>query len=289
MNRVENRPLKLFQNDHCSITYRQDKRGSWTNAGRPDYGLLFVFAGTLKFDGDDNNGELPQGSFLLLNPASNVHFTTRDSELLLLSLSPSLIVDCLVRTRLGGTTNSITLRAGSSIRDATVMRIAEDLEREIREAERGHEAAIAALVEQVVIHLLRHYSVFRRADTLELSRAGLIDRRIRRAVELMLAQLDQELSLKDLAAASYLSPFHFSRLFKKLTGTTPHAYLAGLRTATAQKLLAETDLSITEISSRVGYSSPSHFSKGFRQATGLTPRAFRASLLKPSVKALLSR
>jgi len=157
--------------------------------------------------------------------------------------------------------------------------LAEDLTRELVEADRGHEAVIAALVEQIAIHLLRHYSTFRRSDTLELSRVGLIDRRIRRAVELMVAQLDQELSLKDLAAASYLSPFHFARLFKKLTGTTPHAYLAALRTATAQKLLAETDLSITEIGVRVGYSSPSHFSRGFRQATGLTPRAFRASLI----------
>lgn len=281
MTRVENRPLKLFINDHCSITYRQDKRETWTSEGRSDYGLVFLFAGTLKFETEESKGELEQDSFLLLNPAANVRFVTRDSELLFLSLSPSLVVDCSVRTRLGGTTNSITLRSSSSLRDQSVSRIADDLGREIREAEPGHEALIAALVDQVVIHLLRHYSILRRTDTLELSRVGLVDRRIRRAVELMLAQLDQELSLKDLAAASYLSPFHFSRLFKKLTGATPHAYLAGLRTATAQKLLAETDLSITEISSRVGYSSPSHFSKGFRQATGLTPRAFRASLLKP--------
>jgi AraC family transcriptional regulator len=184
-----------------------------------------------------------------------------------------------VRTRLASTTNNVSLRAGVALEDQTLSRLADDLAREINETQTGHEAAIAAVVEQVVIHLLRNYSILRRSDSLELSRVGLVDRRIRRAIELMLAQLDQELSLKDLAAASYLSPFHFARLFKKLTGTTPHAYLAGLRTATAQKLLAETDLSITQISARVGYSSPSHFTKGFRQATGLTPRAFRASLI----------
>jgi AraC-like DNA-binding protein len=44
-------------------------------------------------------------------------------------------------------------------------------------------------------------------------------------------------------------------------------------------LLAEPNLSVTEISSRVGYSSPSHFTKAFRQATGLTPRAFRKALV----------
>jgi AraC family transcriptional regulator len=171
------------------------------------------------------------------------------------------------------------LRSGESLSDSGLSRLAEDLAREMCEAEIGHEAVITALVEQVVIHLLRHYSIRRRADTLELSRVGLVDRRIRRAIELMVAQLDQELSLKDMAAACYLSPFHFARLFKKLTGITPHAYLAALRTSEAQKLLAETELSVSQISIRVGYSSPSHFSKGFRQATGLTPRAFRQSLV----------
>jgi AraC family transcriptional regulator len=95
----------------------------------------------------------------------------------------------------------------------------------------------------------------------------------------MYTQLDQDLSLKDVAAASYLSPFHFARLFKKITGSTPHNYLAGIRSARAQQLLAESDLSITEIAARVGYLSASHFTKAFRQAIGTTPRAFRKALI----------
>jgi AraC family transcriptional regulator len=130
------------------------------------------------------------------------------------------------------------------------------------------------------VHLLRHHANVRRSDELELSRVGLVDRRIRRAVELMHANLDKDLPLEELAAAAYLSAFHFARLFKKLTGASPHAYLATLRVQRAQQLLAETDLSISELSARVGYSSPSHFSKAFRQSTGMTPRAFRAAIVK---------
>jgi len=96
---------------------------------------------------------------------------------------------------------------------------------------------------------------------------------------LMYTQLDQDLSLKDVAAASYLSPFHFARLFKKITGSTPHNYLAGIRSTRAQRLLAESDLSITEIAARVGYLSAGHFTKAFRQATGTTPREFRKALI----------
>jgi AraC family transcriptional regulator len=136
------------------------------------------------------------------------------------------------------------------------------------------------MIEQTVIHLLRHHSNVRRSDELELSRVGLVDRRIRRAVELMHAHLDRDLPLEEIAAAAYLSPFHFARFFKKVTGASPHAYLATLRASRAQTLLAETDLSVTEISARVGYSSPSHFTKAFRQATGLTPRAFRSAIVR---------
>jgi AraC family transcriptional regulator len=149
----------------------------------------------------------------------------------------------------------------------------------------GREIVLAAIIEQVVVHVLREFSNMRRSDDLELSRVGLVDRRIRLAVELMNAQLDRDLSLQEIAAASYSSPFHFARLFKKLTGTSPHAYLATMRTKRAQLLLAETDLSVTQISSRVGYASASHFTKAFRQSTGLTPKAFRKALVSRNAQA----
>ena len=108
----------------------------------------------------------------------------------------------------------------------------------------------------------------------------MVDRRIRRSIELMHSQMDQELSLRDLAAASYLSPFHFARLFKKITGVTPHSYLAAVRATRAQLLLSESDLSISAVGTRVGYLSASHFTKAFRLATGTTPREFKKSLLR---------
>jgi AraC family transcriptional regulator len=163
--------------------------------------------------------------------------------------------------------------------DQRLLGWAQSLAAELNEEKPGGEIVVAALTEQVLVHLLRHYASMRRSHELELSRAGLVDRRIRRSVELMHAQLATELSLKEIAAASYLSPFHFARVFKKLTGATPYTYLAGIRTARAQLLLTNPELSVAEIGALVGYASPSHFTKAFRQATGLTPRAFRKALV----------
>lgn len=279
MTRVENPPLKTFLNQHCNISYRQQRRSAWSNESPSGYTVIFVLGGTLKYQTGSNTIELPAGNFLLANPGTSSQSRTWLGPVVSLAITPSFLVDCAIRTGLGTSTNDISLLAETALKDSGMTRLIDDLAREMLDAEPGHEVVIAAVVEQIVIHLLRHYATFRQTASLELSRVGLVDRRIRRAIELMVAQLDQELSLRDLAAASYLSPFHFSRLFKKLMGTTPHAYLASLRTTTAQRLLAETDLPITAVSARVGYSSPSHFSRGFRQATGLSPRAFRASLI----------
>ena len=119
-----------------------------------------------------------------------------------------------------------------------------------------------------------------RATRLEQSRAGLVDRRLRRSVEFMHNNFARDLQLGEIAAAAYLSEFHFARLFKRITGVTPHAYLASLRVEHARRLLVATDLSVAEVGERVGYQSASHFGKVFRQATGVTPTAFRESVVR---------
>jgi AraC-like DNA-binding protein len=270
---------RFFVDPRYSIYYRRVKRLRWNNEVGSDYGVLFLLDGQLKYKIGDEAGEIQSGGSLLLEPSLTACASGRTSEFLLLILSSSLVMDYAVRMRLVGSGAAIAFQFRRIEQDEEFLRLAHSLAAELSAEDAGREILIAALIEQIVVHLLRHYSSMRRSDELELSRVGLIDRRIRRAVELMHARLDDNLSLKEIAAASYLSPFHFSRLFKKLTGATPHAYLASQRVARARLLLAETDLSVTQISSRVGYASPSHFTKAFRQATGLTPRAFRAALI----------
>jgi AraC family transcriptional regulator len=201
-----------------------------------------------------------------------------------MNLSPAYILDCAVRSKLVKHDAQITFRLDVIEDNTRITRLFENIIEELKEKEAGQEIIIASLIEQLVIYLLRHYANVQRSNELELTRVGLVDRRIRRAIELMHAQLDRELSIEELAAAAYISPFHFSRLFKKFTGATPHSYLASLRISRAQTLLAETDFSITQIASRVGYSSSSHFTKAFRQATGLTPKEFRNSIINAETR-----
>ncbi|MBA2525170.1 MAG: helix-turn-helix transcriptional regulator [Pyrinomonadaceae bacterium] len=262
-----------------SLYYRRVKKLDRAHEANSDYAVILVLDGRLKFRAEEKIGWMLPDQALLLSPSIGATLTGQSVELLQLTIAPALVVEHAVRMHLIGPGTAVAFRSGLVEHDERLAQLARSLTIELRDEKPGREIVLGALVDQIVVHLLRHYSNIRRSEELELSRVGLIDRRIRRSVELMHAQLEQDLSLKEIAAASYLSPFHFVRVFKKLTGTTPHAYLANIRTTRAQLLLAEPNLSVTEISSRVGYSSPSHFTKAFRQATGLTPRAFRKALI----------
>jgi len=132
-----------------------------------------------------------------------------------------------------------------------------------------------ALVRQIVIHLLRYHLTVRKAEQIEMSRAGPVDRRLRRAIEFMHDNFGSEIALEEIAAAAYLSEYHFARLFKQISGVTPHVYLANLRIDRARKLLTETSLPISQIASQVGYQSQSHFTKMFKSVAGVTPRVYR--------------
>ncbi len=270
---------RFFISQHYSAYYRRLKKLQWSNEIRSAYGVFVLLSGNLDYRIEDIRGVLAPDQLLLLDPSGGANVTAADVEFLLLEISPAFVLDHAARMGLIGSGSSISFQQQVVGPGQRVLQPAMRLVTELLEESPGRDIVIPALLEQIVVEILRSYANMRRSDQLELSRAGLIDRRIRRSVELMHAQLEHELSLKAIAAASYLSPFHFARLFKKLTGATPHAYLAAIRTDRARTLLAETDLNITEISTRVGYSSPSHFTKSFRLATGMTPRAFRKAIV----------
>lgn len=279
MSKSQAQPDRVFLRPQYAIIYRRTRRLRWRAAARAEYTTLFLLSGVAVYEMGEDAGEISSGGALLLDPGLAAKANGQGIEYVSLTLSPSYLLDCAVRTRLVQMGNSVTFRS-NFVGDAPhLSRLARDLAGELREEAPGQEMVVAALVEQLVIYLLRHHANVRRSDELELSRVGLVDRRIRRAVELMHAHMDRELPLEEIASAAYLSPFHFARLFKKLTGASPHAYLATLRVERAQALLAQTDLSVAEVSARVGYASSSHFSKAFRQATGLTPSAFRAAVI----------
>ncbi len=96
--------------------------------------------------------------------------------------------------------------------------------------------------------------------------------RIRR---FMAGSLSDPLNLEELAKIVNLSPYHFARTFKKLTGIPPMQYFIQMRLQHACNLLDTTQLPIKQISVAVGYPDPQYFSRIFRRVLGMTPHAYR--------------
>jgi AraC family transcriptional regulator len=89
--------------------------------------------------------------------------------------------------------------------------------------------------------------------------------------------LDRDLTLGDLAAVAHLSPFHFLRMFRRSTGTTPHRYLVEVRMRRAAELLRRTDHPVSLVAVECGYQSPGRFAAMFRRHFGTSPATFRRS------------
>src|SRR6185503_13929127 len=280
MTRPQAQLNRFFVSTEFSVHYRKAKQLLWQNQSSSGYGLLTTPNGQLEYVLDDKHASLATSESVVLEPNTNVTAKGQQVELLSLTFSASLVIQHAAAMRLIPPKSIVTFTREHINGDRKLDGLIAEFVSELAGEKPGKEIVMRALVEQALVHILRNYSMPRLSEDLELSRVGLVDRRIRRSVELMHTQLDQDLTLKALAAASYLSPFHFARLFKKLTGASPHNYLAGIRAARAQLLLADTDLSVTQIGSRVGYLSGSHFTKAFRLATGTTPREFRKALIK---------
>ena len=84
-----------------------------------------------------------------------------------------------------------------------------------------------------------------------------------------------DISLDRVAGAAGISKYHFSRLFKEMTGLTYQSYLNRVRIEQAKKLLNDDALSITDTGCAVGYADLTHFERIFKKLTGVTPSTFR--------------
>jgi len=101
---------------------------------------------------------------------------------------------------------------------------------------------------------------------------------IRRAVDLAEARIGEALAVTDLARAAGMSPFHFSREFKRETGQTPRTYLRRSRLERAKRLLAADDRPVTDVALECGFCSASHLATSFARAFKMPPSRYRAML-----------
>ena len=136
----------------------------------------------------------------------------------------------------------------------------------------GYEAYLKISLIELLIFLNRFTE---KAENHYLMYPSALHKRISEVAQYINRNYNTNLSLKSLAKEFYISFFYLSRTFKDVTGFTITEYLNSVRIKEGQKLLRETKLNITEISSKVGFESSTHFGRVFKSITQQSPLKYR--------------
>jgi AraC family transcriptional regulator len=115
-------------------------------------------------------------------------------------------------------------------------------------------------------HGVRHHSV-------RTYRGGLGPARLRRVTELVNAEIEDELSLDKMADAAGLSAAHFSQMFRKSTGESPHQFVLRIRVERAKEMLRAPKARVLDVAIACGFKTQQHC------ACGATPTEYRQEFL----------
>lgn len=100
------------------------------------------------------------------------------------------------------------------------------------------------------------------------------------AKEILINNLENPPSLKDLAVKVGLNDYKLKLGFKQIFGTTAFAYLHQQRLEKARQLLAETKLSVSEIAWSVGFANRGYFAAAFKRKFSVNPGEYLKSVRK---------
>ncbi|WP_213807789.1 AraC family transcriptional regulator [Granulicella sp. dw_53] len=106
-------------------------------------------------------------------------------------------------------------------------------------------------------------------------KGGLSDVGRRNVTDLVRSRISEDISLADMAAVTGLSITHFSRIFKKSMGESPHQFVLRQRVQCAKELLISLHLRMLDIALACGFKTQQHFARIFRQVCGLSPTEYQ--------------
>ena len=106
-------------------------------------------------------------------------------------------------------------------------------------------------------------------------KGGLSDVGRRNVIDLVRSRISEDISLADMAEATGLSITHFSHIFKKSMGESPHQFVLQQRVQCAKELLVSLNLRMIDIALACGFKTQQHFARIFRKVCGLSPTEYQ--------------
>jgi AraC family transcriptional regulator len=159
-----------------------------------------------------------------------------------------------------------------AINDPVVRGIGDALDAEVAADHPSPRIYGESLTAAMATHIFTKYS---NSVMVKLAGVNLTKTMLRRSIEFIRDNLDQDLTLEEIASVANMSKFHFAKSFRKVVGLSPYQYLIHTRAEEARKLLTRSTLSIEEVARRVGYSDKKHFAIQFMKIVGISPHRYR--------------
>ncbi|MDB5576585.1 MAG: AraC family transcriptional regulator [Bradyrhizobium sp.] len=167
---------------------------------------------------------------------------------------------------------ALPLRVGIAMNDPVVRALDKCLGMLLDAPPAGNSTVVEAIAHSLNVHLAERYGGMHRTPGHEIG--GLTPWQLRLATGAF-RNLGAPASLAETASACGLSVGHFSRAFKRSTGTSPHQWVLMRRIEAAKQLIGETDLPLAEIALACRFADQSHLTRAFSSLTGMTPGRWR--------------
>ena len=167
----------------------------------------------------------------------------------------------------------LSYKPGAGVNDVTISSLGSLLLPALRHPEQANRLFLDHVLLGLGVHVAQTYGGMRPVS--RLVRGRLAPWQERRAKEILRANLEGGVSVKELARECGLTTSHFARAFSRSVGTPPHRWLMERRIEVAKQKLREGQASLTDVAGHCGFSDQSHLTRVFKQAVGLSPHAWR--------------
>jgi AraC family transcriptional regulator len=203
-----------------------------------------------------------------LTPRLEKWFRIDDLHFLSITIS-----DTALAAACAGANGEVELRGADKVLDTRVSALAAALNAERSAGFPNGRLFLDSIEQALAIALVHGYAVRDRA--VRTYRGGLGPARLRRVKEFIHAKIEDEFTLSDMAQSVGLSTAHFSDMFRKSTGETPHQFVLRCRTERAKEVLRKAELRILDVAVACGFKTQQHFARVFRQLCGASPTEYR--------------
>ncbi len=156
------------------------------------------------------------------------------------------------------------------LQDPFLLNLIATLEKEACNPGKGETLLVESITNQICVHLLREHMTVKLIP--RLCSGALSFRQARIVSDYIEESLNKPISINDIAATIQISPFHFSRQFKKYFGIPPHAYVLQQRLERAKALITRGNVPLKKIASISGFCDQAHLTRRFKSHFGMTPK-----------------